>query len=502
MAPGLRDLSPAWLDRLADLWPHRVAVVDPDRDARYTYGDLRSRARVVASSLHGAGVRRGDRVATLVQNGLPLLDLLFACGQLGAILVILNWRLSERELADLLVDSDPVLVVAEEEYVPVARRTAPDVSVRAWADVEAGFPSGTSCLLPPLDVRLDDPWLILYTGGTTGVPKGVILTHGSVMWNAVNTALSWGLSEMDVGPSFTPMFHTGGLNVFTLPLLMLGGRVILPRRFDPASALRIITVERPTVLFLVPTMFGLVAELPGFHRADLSSLRWVISGGAPLPEPIYDQWKGKVRVFKQGYGLTEVGPNNFATPDEEALKRRGRTVGRLSLFAQARIVDDAGTEVPDGTPGELLLAGPHMCAGYWGRPEATREAMGDGWFRTGDIARRDADGFYYIVDRKKDLIISGGENIYPTEVETILYTHPAVYECAVVGVRHPVWGEAVTAVLSLHPGEQVTEEELRAWMRARLAHYKVPKQFVIVPDLPKSDAGKILRARARDLVSL
>jgi fatty-acyl-CoA synthase len=346
---------------------------------------------------------------------------------------------------------------------------------------------------------MSDPWLILFTGGTTGVPKGAVLTHGSITWNAINTTVSWGLSESDVGPSFTPMFHTGGFNVFTLPLLMLGGRVILPQRFDPAQALRIVEGEKPTILFMVPTMFQLLAEQPDFEETDMSCLRWAISGGAPLPEPIYEMWRSKVRVFKQGYGLTEVGPNNFATPDGDAVRKRG-TVGRLTYFAAARIVDDDGREMPDGSPGELLLAGPHMCAGYWRRPEATADAIRDGWFHTGDVATRDAEGYYYIVDRKKDMIITGGENVYPTEVESVLYEHPAVREAAVVGIPDAVWGEAVTAVVSLKPGRTCTADELRDHMRTSIARYKVPKEFIIVDDLPKSAAGKILRAEAKKLV--
>jgi fatty-acyl-CoA synthase len=251
-------------------------------------------------------------------------------------------------------------------------------------------------------------------------------------------------------------------------------------------------------MFMVPTMFQLVAEQPAFEETDFSSLRWAISGGAPLPERIAEQWRHKVPIFKQGYGLTEVGPNNFATPDSEAGTRPG-TVGKLTFFARTRIVDDAGNDVPDGTPGELLLTGPHMCAGYWRRPEATAAAIRDGWFHTGDVAVRDRDGFYYIVDRKKDMIITGGENVYPTEVEAVLYQYPAVREAAVVGLPDPVWGEAVCAVLSLRAGQTATADELRAYMRANLARYKVPKSFVLVEDLPKSDAGKILRAEARKL---
>jgi len=341
---------------------------------------------------------------------------------------------------------------------------------------------------------MDDPWLILYTGGTTGLPKGAILTHGSILWNAINTTVSWGLSETDVAPSFTPMFHTGGLNVFTLPLLMLGGRVILPRRFDPAQALRLLEQERPSVMFMVPTMFALVAEQPGFATADLSHLRWAISGGAPLSRETARPWKDKVRLFKQGYGLTEVGPNNFATSDVDAARDMDHTVGKLTLFAEARLVDEAGADVPDGTVGELWLAGPHMCAGYWRRPEATAEAFHDGWFATGDLACRDTEGFYRIVDRKKDMIITGGENVYPTEVEAVLSMHPSVREAAVVGMADDHWGQAVQAAVSLWPGQTASEDELREFCRENLARYKTPKRIAVLSDLPKNAAGKIMRA--------
>jgi fatty-acyl-CoA synthase len=475
-------------------------VTDPDGGTRYTFGDLHVRACSVAAGLSRRGVRFGDRVVAVMHNGVPMLDLFFACGYLGAIFVPLNWRLSAREIARLMEETEPRVVVAGAQFVDLVRAPGKNVELILLADPTTlpdlleGEPGVQS-----LETRMADPWLILFTGGTTGVPKGAVLTHGSITWNAINTNVSWGLSESDSGPIFAPMFHTGGWNVFTLPLLMLGGRIILPQRFDPTSALHIIEDEKPTVFFAVPTMFQLMAEQPDFEWANMSSLRWAISGGAPLPDPIYDAWKDRVRVFKQGYGLTEVGPNNFATPDGDAARKHG-TVGRLTYFASARIVDDDGGDVPNGIPGELLLAGPHMCAGYWRRPEATAEAIRDGWFHTGDAALRDEEGYYYVVDRKKDMIISGGENVFPSEVESVLYEHPAVREAAVVGVPDVVWGEAVTAVVSLQPGRACTSQELRAHTRGNLARYKVPKEFYIIADLPKSEAGKILRAEAKKLI--
>jgi fatty-acyl-CoA synthase len=497
---GLSDLA-AWdPDRLAGLWAERTALVDVDRRACYTYIDLRDRALAAAIWLSRRGVREGDRVAVLSQNGVHLVDLLFACSRLGAILVPWNWRLTARELSELVEDTKPRLLLASDEFSELAQGVFPeaglvtlDETVIPWLSPPAG-----SSALPERAGRASDPWLILYTGGTTGTPKGAVLTRGSITWNSINTAVSWGLGREDSGAVFTPSFHTGFWNVFTLPLLLVGGRVLLPRRFDPEQALRLLVQERLSVCFMVPTMFQLVGELPDFGGADLSSLRWAISGGAPLPDLVYARWKAKVPVFKQGYGLTEVGPNNFATPDEAVAAKPG-SVGRLTYFAHARIVDDDGRDLPDDEPGELLLAGPHMCAGYWGRPKATADAIRDGWFHTGDIARRDREGYYYIVDRKKDMLITGGENVYPTEVEGVLYAHRAVRECAVVGTPDAAWGEAVTAVVSFVEGSSATTDELVTHARAGLARYKVPKRFVVVEDLPKTGANKISRAEARKL---
>lgn len=489
---GVPDCRFPWLERQASLWPGRIAVVDPDGPRHYTYAELLDRSRAVQAHLAQHGVGPGDRVASLMQNGIRHLDLLFGCGRLGAIYAPLNWRLSRREVVALLDDLEPRVVVLDHEFAGLL--TTGDATVRLPSESLPTSTHSPSAASPA--IHMTTSWLILYTGGTTGVPKGAVLTHGSILWNCINTAISWGLSEGDVGPSFTPMFHTGGFNVFTLPLLLLGGRIILPSRFEPAAALDILEQERPTVLFMVPTMFQLTAEQPRFKNADLSSLRWAISGGAPLPEPVYRVWRDKVPIFKQGYGLTEVRPNNFATPDADAARKAG-SVGRLTYFARARIVDDQGRDVADDVPGELLLTGPHMCDGYWRRPSESAEAVQDGWFRTGDVARRDSEGYYYIVDRKKDMIITGGENVYPNEVEAVLYSHPAVRQVAVVGVPDPLWGEAVTALVALQPGASVTPEELRIHTRAGLAGYKVPKRVIVVDDLPTSAAGKILRSASR-----
>ncbi|MHB1134437.1 MAG: AMP-binding protein [Chloroflexota bacterium] len=494
-----------WFERQAALNAGKVAVVLPEAGPRVTYAELAEGAARVAGGLRGLGVRPGDRVAALALNGLPLLELLFACGRFGAILVPLNYRLAERELLWLAADAAPALLAYEDTFAAPARLLAAATGARLVALEEAAsgalgydqLRAAEPAAAAPLP--LDTPWCILYTGGTTGRPKGAVLTHGSMLWNALNTVLSWGLRSDDVAPIFTPIFHTGGFNVFLLPLLLAGGTVVLPRRFDAEAALATLVAERATLLFLVPTMFQLLAETPGFAAADLSAIRWAISGGAPCPERLYDVYRPKVRVFKQGYGLTEVGPNEFATPDDLAARKRG-SVGRPTLFLRYRVVDAAGVDLPAGAVGELLLAGPTVCAGYWRNPEATAAAYDGEWWRTGDLVRYDADGYFYIVDRKGDLIISGGENIYPAEVEEALYAHPAVAEAAVVGQPDPRWGEVVVGVVALHAGGAVGGADLTEHCRARLARYKVPKRFVFLESLPKSAAGKILRAEVRRLL--
>jgi fatty-acyl-CoA synthase len=494
-----------WLERQAGLGGAKTAIILPETGQRISYAQLAEGAARVAGGLRRLGVGSGDRVAVLALNGLPLLELLFACGRLGAILVPLNYRLAEPELRWLAANAEPAVLAYEDAFAPVARslaaeggatlvalETAEEGSL-TYASLRAVAPVAAESLPPRT------PWCILYTGGTTGQPKGAVLTHGSILWNALNTCLSWELRSDDVAPVFTPMFHTGGLNVFTLPLLLIGGTVIVPRRFEPEAALAVLERERATLLFLVPTMFQMLADLPQFASADLSALRWAISGGAPCPDRVYNLYGAKVPVFKQGYGLTEVGPNNFATPDAAAGRKRG-SVGRPTLFVRFRVVDEAGLDLPAEAVGELLLAGPTVCAGYWRNPEDTARAFDGEWLRTGDLVRYDADGYFYIVDRKKDLIISGGENVYPTEVEEALYAHPAVAEVAVVGQPDERWGEAVVAVVALRPGMATGPEKLAAHCRAQLARYKVPKRFVVWPSLPKSAAGKILRAEVRRLL--
>ena len=422
-------------------------------------------------------------------------DLLWACAKLGAIFAPLNWRLTPAELLPQVQDSEPRLLIYGPEYAAAATAAGTPCQAPAAFAAAAAQPADP---FPFAAAGAEDPWLLLYTGGTTGRAKGAVLTHGSVAANAFNTVLGWQLSPDDVVPVYTPFFHTGGLNVFLTPLTMLGATLLLVTGagFDPALALQLLPRYRVSVLFVVPTMFQLLAEHPDFAAADLSSVRFFISGGAPCPRPVMERFWARGKVFKQGYGLTEAGPNNFVMP-AGGEGEHPYSVGLPLLNVQARLVDAEGRDVAAGEVGELLLAGPHVFAGYWRNPEATGAVLQNGWLHTGDLARRDEAGLYYIVDRKKDMYISGGENVYPVEVEAVLYQHPAVLECAVVGVPDAKWGEVGKAVVALRAGQAVSAGELIEFCRQRLARYKVPKSVVFVNSLPKSAAGKILRRELR-----
>jgi len=463
---------------------------------RLTFDQWNRRANRTAHLLRSQGVERGDRVGVLSQNCVEMLDLLFACGKLGAIYTPYNWRLTAGELIPMVEDADPKLLCYGPQFeavagqMPVPKRLA----MVEFDQVLSGFPDTPP---PAVPVDLEDPWMILYTGGTTGRSKGAVISHRQVTWNAWNTIAGWGLSPDDRVPILTPFFHTGGLHVFTTPLVQLGGTSVLMGPFDPAQMLETIAQERLTILFMVPTMYQMVMNHPNFAAADFSRIRFMISGGAPCPLPIYEAFWARGVCFKSGYGMTEVGPNCFVLPDHE-IRRKVGSVGFPIFHAGMRIMSDDGRPCEAGEIGELQITGPHLCSGYWRNPEASLQANPDGWFRTGDLVYRDDEGFYYIVDRKKDMFISGGENVYPVEVEAALYQHPAVAEAAVIGVPDPFWGEVGKAVIALRPGERLTAEELIAFCRERLAHFKVPKRVEFVEALPKSAAGKILKRALRE----
>jgi fatty-acyl-CoA synthase len=497
----------SWPARRRRLSPDRVAVVHGDT-AR-TYAELDDRRRHLAGALRDLGVGRGDRVAYLGPNDPALLETLFATAALGAVFVPLNWRLAVPELAWIAADCGAsVLVhaadlaatgaaVAGDEATAVRHRVAlgPDFEAMAGGRPHAGDP-------PALDepVALDDPAVIIYTSGTTGRPKGATLSHGNITWNCVNVLVDTDLASDEVALVCAPLFHVAALNMVAMPLVMKGGTTLLTGQFDPAVALELIERHGVTVMFGVPAMFNAMAQSPAFGTADLSSLRRLLCGGAPVPLSTIRTYLDRGVPFLQGYGMTETAPGALFLGAGRAADKAG-TAGVPSFFTDVRVVRPDGTDAAPGEKGEVVVAGPNVMLGYWNRPDATAEVMDGEWFRSGDVAVVDDEGYVTIVDRMKDMIISGGENIYPAEVEDALYSHPGVAECAVIGVPDERWGEVGRAIVVPRQGaaaQGLDEAALLDHLEGRLARYKVPRSVVFADSLPRSGAGKVLKQPLRD----
>ncbi|MEP0764883.1 MAG: long-chain fatty acid--CoA ligase [Chloroflexota bacterium] len=504
------------LGRRAIYSPDRLAVVDAGKAARphHTYRQMNERANRLASWLRDeVGLGKGDRVGIVAHDGVEFLDAFFACGKLGAILACYNWRMHWRELAQVVGDTTPKVLIFSDEFKDnVAQVVAAVSSVTHTLHIEGeGIPgsrhfettlqSGAPDAVTCESLEAEDTAALIFTGGTTGLPRGAQISHRMIAWNTLNTVIH-DILPGDTTVNLFPMFHTGGMFVYTLPLMIVGGTVVLVRRFDPALVLDLIEQYRADFIGAVPTMYQMLTQAPNWPTADLSSLRFCTSGGAPLPVPLVEQFGREKGVrFKQGFGMTEFGPGIFALAPEDAIRKAG-SIGRPNFFVDARIVDEHNRPLPPNQVGELVLKGPSFCSGYFNLPEAMAEVVDeDGWFHTGDLARCDEEWYFYIVDRKKDMIISGGENVYPVEIEQALYRHPAVHQCAVIGVPDPKWGEVGKACVVLKPGAAASEEELLAFLREHLAAFKVPRSVVFLDSLPVSAAGKILKRELRERFS-
>jgi len=497
------------LGERARLTPEKTALIYVPTGERLTYGELDSRAVGVARVWRETlGLAKGDRFALLADNRIEILDAFFAAPKSGVVLVPLGTRLTPRELAGILEDARPAGLFYGAEHAETVKALKELVSIDHWVALDEPAGAGDP-LLRDLAAALpqspwtrercdpEDLWCLLYTSGTTGKPKGVMLPQRMIVWNGFNTVVGWQLRADDVSPIFTPLYHAGGLAAFLVPIFTIGGTIVLHRGFAAAEVWRILESERCTVVLGVPTIFKLLMEDPGFATADLSHVRWLISGGAPLPTYLIDAYQKRGVAFKQGYGLTEVGVNCFAMTVEDSVAKPG-SIGKPMMFTETRLIGEDGLEAPAGEVGELLLRGPHVCRGYWNNPEATAAALDvDGWFHTGDLARRDADGFHFIAGRKKDMIISGGVNVYPAEIEGELLLHPAVRDAAVIGVPHPTWGEMGVAFI-VPVGEPPAPDDLAAFLAEKLAKYKIPRELVFVDALPRTPYGKVVKGELRE----
>jgi fatty-acyl-CoA synthase len=487
----------SWTARRSRMSPNRVAVVHDGRE--WTFGQLHDRARRAAHALADLGVGHGDRVAYLGPNHPTFLEVLFGAGQLGAVFVPLNWRMATPELTYVLGDCGARVLVygaAQADVVAGVRDAAEPRRVALGEEYEGLLAAaGPGPLDEPVDA--DETCMIMYTSGTTGRPKGAMLTHANIAWNSYNVLLDIDVTSDEVTLVVAPMFHVAALNQTVLPTLLKGGRVVLMSAFDPDRVLDVIARHRVTFLFGVPTMFLTMARAPGWAHADLSSVRSATCGGAPVPESVIATYQERGVTFMQGYGLTEAAPGVLFLRRDESVSKAG-SAGTAAFFTDVRLVRPDGHAAETGEPGEIEVQGPNVMAGYWRWPEATEAVFSaDGWLRTGDVGVADDDGYIYVRDRTKDLIISGGENIYPAEVEDALYRHPAVAECAVVGVPDETWGEVGRAVVVPREGVEVSGDDLLDFLADKIAKFKIPKSVVFAESLPRTASGKVLKSELR-----
>ena len=499
-----------WLEKHADFQPEKIALrifKDPQSEETWNYSFLCERSRSWAKGLkHLLGVGRGDRVAFLGYNHPDMLALMFACARLGAILVPLNWRLAPPEHAFISKNAGIHVLIVEKDFIVHAQAikdSVPECDLVSLDFFSNGWISHTDLMESEgLDdsnpnVGHESPWMIVYTSGTTGHPKGAVLTQEALFWNALNSIHLHELRHTDRILSVLPFFHVGPLNIQTTPALYVGAEVVMCPRFDPELTLNLINSTRPDLLLLVPVTMQALLRNPMWEQTDFSCLRLVVTGSSVVPQNLIEGFHQRGVPVGQVYGSTETTPIAAVLRKEDAYSKAGST-GKPALHCDVKIVDDSGMELPPHESGELWVKGPNLMFEYWGDPKATSEAFREGWFQSGDIGFRDEEGFITINDRKKDIIISGGENIYPAEVESILRKLDAVADVAVVGRKDLDWGEVPFAYIELKSGMTFDEMETRKICSEQLARFKNPKSYIVLEQLPRNTMGKVLKYQLRE----
>ena len=493
-----------WIAHYGRRSPGKIALVDLASGRRISYGEFNRRVSLLAGHLRDAlKVGRGDRVAVLALNTTDTMEVQFACFRLGAVFLPLNNRLTVPELQFIVSDAGPKVMIHDDDLAGTALTVARLCNVVSALEFGPGgsYEAGIAAakLLDRFEnVTLDDISTIMYTSGTTGLPKGAIITHGMTFWNCVNLGGPAYISPASVLLTVLPLFHTGGLNCYTNPVLHAGGTVLIMRAFDPAEALRLISDPAfgINVFFGVPSIYQFMAQHPAFAGADFSRLVIGGVGGAPMPVPLLKVWEARGVALQQGYGMTETSPAVMVLDKEDAARKAGSS-GKPVLHTEVRIVRPDGSDADVGELGELWVKGPNVTPGYWNRPDANQSSFTDGWLHTGDATRIDEDGFYYIVDRWKDMYISGGENVYPAEVESVLHQLSAVAEAAIIGIPSEQWGEVGMAIVAIKPGHTLTPAEIHAHCAANLAKFKCPRLVEFVDALPRNATGKIHKPTLR-----
>ncbi|MCO5141475.1 MAG: AMP-binding protein [Oligoflexia bacterium] len=482
-----------WLKRWSLYQPNKICIRCADSLREFSYQEVFERVLGITQYLQVEyKITKGDRVACLSTNEPEYLFLFFALQRLGAILVPVNFRFSKREIDFVLKNSEAKLVIYEKEFKEnISHELTLDLSV-----LRTITPIKEESIF---DAKPDDAVMILYTSGTTGFPKGAIIDHQMLFWNSISTGLRLEIQSSDRSLLFHPFFHTSGWNVLTTPFLHHGASIVFLKKFDADRVLELCDSEKISILFGVPTMMDMMAASQKFTQIKFDSVRYAIVGGEPMSVPLIEKWNKKGVPIRQGYGLTEFGPNVFSLNEEDAVRKIG-SIGFPNFYIEVKIVDAEGNELLEpNTVGELCLRGPACTQGYWKNEEATQSAIQRQWLHTGDLVRKDEDGYFYVVGRKKEMIISGGENIYPAEIEAYLMKKPEMREVAIVGVSDEKWGEVGKCFYSTHNEEPIAEENLKKYCLEGLAKYKIPKTFVYIKSLPKGDSGKILKKALSNL---
>lgn len=479
-----------WIDQRSIITPNRLALIDDQR--KLTYLEMSKMVNQFSGILQSTySIKKGDRVGVLSMNSIDFIIVLFSLAKLNAVAVPLNIRLTVDELEYQLKDSGlQTLIVDNDTYTKgkeLLNRTRFQLLTFETIKLAKTEP------LIPTEVDSAAPYIICYTSGTTGRPKGAVLTQDNMFWNAINNTVGLDITSKDKIITLLPLFHIGGIGLFTLPVLFCGGTVVVPERFNPEQALEYIEKHEITIVMGVPTIHDALRKSPSFETTNLTSVRFFYNGGAPCPEELIRWYLEKGISFGQGYGLTETSPTVFLLSEEDYHLKVG-SIGKPVMFTEIRVVDEEAKEVSPGEYGELLVKGPTVMKEYYNLPDETAKAIQEGWFATGDIVRQDEEGFVYIAGRKKEMIISGGENIYPLEVEKVIYEIADVDEVAVIGVPHDKWGETPIAFIVLKKETNFTDEKLKEYCTKKLARYKVPSLFKIVSALPKNATGKIDKA--------
>ena len=478
-----------WIARWALYSPQKVALKEHESGHDITYGALNALADNIAAHLHHQyQVIPLDRVVVLAEYSIQLVALFSAAQKMGFAIVPINYRLTKPEILEILLDAKPSLILTEEKFQHLI-----DDKFSATTQDFAVLRSLPNVVLhTDFKVEEDDPIFIIYTSGTTGKPKGVKYTHKMAFWNSINTSISLKLTTESKTINVMPPFHTGGWNVLLLPFLHHGAYTYLCKKFEPDVVLEQLEKQKCNIFMGVPTMLAMMANEPSFPTVDISYLDYMIVGGESMPIPLIETYADKGVAIRQGYGMTEVGPNLTSLHQDDAIRKKG-SIGRPNFYVRHKIIDDQGKDCKAMEAGELWLSGPMVTPGYWNNPSATKDAFSDDgqWFKTGDIVLEDGDKYIYIIDRLKNMYISGGENVYPAEIERVLRKLDGIQECAVIGVKDEKWGEVGKGFIVTQ--KPMSEADIKAFCAVNLAKFKVPKYFVFIPNLPKTDSGKIDR---------